>query len=141
VPIQGAPIRHHASMRHDDLDGTMAAFQECIERRDVEAAAEILDEDYALVLVHPEPATMPRARWLEVLPDYVVDEYQVIDRVIDIDGDCATVLHSADQQATVLGSDRSGRFVITDVWRRRDSRWRLWRRHSTPLAALKMPGA
>jgi hypothetical protein len=43
--------------------------------------------------------------------------------------------------STVLGEDRSGTFVITDVCRRRRSEWRLWRRHSTPLAAGRMPGA
>jgi ketosteroid isomerase-like protein len=127
-------------MPTDELDRRIAAFQECIEQRDGAAAADILDPDYALVLVHPEPATMPRARWLEVLPDYVVHDYRVIERVVDVDGDCATVMHSADQRATVLGADRSGRFVITDVWRRRAGQWRVWRRHSTPLTAPKMPG-
>jgi hypothetical protein len=116
-------------MAAEDLEARLDLFQRCIETRDVAGASELLDEDYALVLVHPAPAVMPRARWLEVLPDYVVTGYDVIERVIDVEGDCAAVLHSADQQATALGADRSGRFVVSDIRRR----------HSTPLSAGEMP--
>jgi hypothetical protein len=42
-------------------------------------------------------------------------------------------------QATVLGSERSGLFVISDVWHRQNDAWRVWRRHSTRLAAGAMP--
>jgi hypothetical protein len=41
--------------------------------------------------------------------------------------------------ATVLGVDRSGLFVLSDIWLRGDDGWRIWRRHSTPLAAGVMP--
>jgi ketosteroid isomerase-like protein len=100
-----------------------------------------LDEDYELVLVQPSPASMPRSRWLEVLPDYVVHDYEVQEHVVDVDGDCAAVLQRVRMSATVLGEDRSGQFVISDVWRRRGGSWKVWRRHSTPLSAGKMPGA
>ena len=56
-------------------------------------------------------------------------------------GDLAVVMHRARIQATVFGADRSGTFVITDVWQRRAGAWKVWRRHSTPLAALPMPAA
>jgi len=42
--------------------------------------------------------------------------------------------------AMVLGEDRSGAFVISDVWLRGADGWRIWRRHSTPLAAGPMFG-
>lgn len=125
----------------DDLIGCIEEFQRCIEGRDRTAAEQILDEEYALVLVAPGPATMPRERWLEVLEHYVVHSYESQERLVHTDGDCAAVLHRARMEATVLGEDRSGLFVITDIWRRRGDRWRLWRRHSTPLAAGPLPGA
>jgi ketosteroid isomerase-like protein len=120
----------------------MAAFQDALARRDVEAAAAVLDDEYALVLVQPAPATMVRARWLEVLPDYVIHAYAVEESVVDVDagGDLAGVLHRDHMVATVLGQPRDGTFVLTDVWRRRDGVWRLWRRHSTPLSAGTLPG-
>lgn len=128
-------------MNDTELQARMDEFQRCIEDCDGEAADAVLDEDYALVLVHPTAAVMPRGRWLEVLSDYVVHEYQVDERVTDVGGDCASVLQRVSMRATVLGEDRSGTFVITDVWRRGTLGWRIWRRHSMPLAAGGMPGA
>jgi ketosteroid isomerase-like protein len=84
---------------------------------------------------------MPRSRWLEVLADYVVHEYEVEESSVDRDGDCAAALQRVRMRATVLGEDRSGTFVISDVWRLRADGWRIWRRHSTPLSAGGMPGA
>ncbi|MCA1678097.1 MAG: nuclear transport factor 2 family protein [Actinobacteria bacterium] len=128
-------------MTDSELQRQMATFQRCIEERDADAARAVLDDDYALVLVHPTLVVMPREQWLEVLPEYVVHRYALHERRVDIDGDCACVLQRAEMQATVLGEDRSGQFVITDIWRRRGSAWRVWRRHSTGLAAGRMPGA
>jgi ketosteroid isomerase-like protein len=128
-------------MPHDDLSDAMKKFDGAVERRDRAAAEDVLDGDYALVLVHPAAAVMPRARWLEVLPDYVVDSYDIEDQRIDVDGDLAAVLSRVHMQATVLGEDRSGLFVLSDIWRRGQDGWRLWRRHSSPLSAGDLPGA
>lgn len=124
----------------DELNRRIEAFERCINERDAVSAADVLDDGYALVLVQPSPAIMPRDRWLEVLPDYEVHDYEVQERVVDVDGDCASVLQRVAMRATVLGQDRSGVFVLSDTWRRRDGVWRVWRRHSTPLAAGTMPG-
>jgi hypothetical protein len=83
---------------------------------------------------------MPRARWLEVLEDYHVHAYSVADQRVDESDGLAAVLSKVHMRATVLGEDRSGTFVISDVWRLRDG-WRVWRRHSSPLTAGEMPGA
>jgi ketosteroid isomerase-like protein len=125
----------------DTLEAAMAAFQRGVEQRDVPGAEAVLDPDFALVLVQPATATMPRQRWLEVLPDYVVHDYEVEELVVDRHGDWAVALHRDRMRATVLGADRSGVFVISDVWRRGDGEWRLWRRHSTPVSAGELPGA
>lgn len=124
----------------DDLTAAMDRFQHAVEERDRAGASEVLDADYALVLVQPARAAMPLDRWLEVLPDYVVHEYECEEIVVDVADAIAVVLHRDRMKATVFGQDRSGTFVITDVWRRTDDRWRLWRRHSTPLSAGRMPG-
>ena len=93
------------------------------------------------MLVHPSAAVMPRARWLVVLDDYLVHSYEIEEQRGDVDEDVAAVLSRVDMRATVLGEDRSGRFVISDVWRRGHDGWRVWRRHSSPLSAGDMPGA
>ncbi len=117
----------------------MSQFQRAIEARDQTAADDVLHRDYALCLVVPDSAVMPRAAWLMTLPDYVVHEWTVGAQQIESSGDTATVLHRGFQRATVHGQDRSGQFVITDVWLREDGVWRVWRRHSTPLTAGELP--
>jgi ketosteroid isomerase-like protein len=125
----------------DDLAAAMGRFDAAVQQRDRGAAEQVLDEDFALVLVHPAPALMPRVRWLQVLEDYVVHSYSVEQQRIDQSDDVAAVLSKVRMRATVLGEDRSGLFVISDVWRLKADRWCLWRRHSSPLTAGEMPGA
>ncbi|HZM73433.1 MAG TPA: nuclear transport factor 2 family protein [Candidatus Polarisedimenticolia bacterium] len=115
------------------------AWQRAIERRDVAAAGDYLADDYALVIVQPVRTVMQRAQWLALLPDYVVSDYEVAERIIDIEGDLALVLQRVRMEATVRGADRSGVFVLSDAWRRRDGAWKVWRRHSTPLSAGALP--
>jgi hypothetical protein len=123
-----------------ELKTQISNFERCVLQREVELARTVLHPDYALVLVQPAPAVMPRSRWLEVLPDYVIEAYDVQEQHLDVLGDCATLLQRIEMTATVLGQDRSGVLVISDVWLRGDDGWRIWRRHSTPLSAGDMPG-
>ena len=125
----------------DQLAEGIASFQRCIESRDREAAEDVLHPEYALVLLQPVKAVMTRFRWLELLPDYVVHSYTVEERVVDVDGDVAAVIHRAEMVATVRGEDRSGLFVISDLWRLTEGQWQVWRRHSTPLRAGPLPGS
>lgn len=125
-----------------DLEQQLREFQRCVIERDGVAVEGVLDREFALVLVYPELVVMPRRRWLEVLPDYVVHEWVVEECQLDESGDgFAGLLQRVQMRATVLGEDRSGQFVISDLWRVRDGSWRVWRRHSTPLLAGVMPGA
>jgi ketosteroid isomerase-like protein len=123
-----------------DLEAARRRFEDCIATRDRALAETVLDEDFALVLVQPAAVVMSRERWLTVLDDYVVHSLQVAETVVDVAGDLAVVLHRDEMSATVLGEDRSGTFVITDIWRSTADGWRIWRRHSTPLVAGHMPG-
>lgn len=128
-------------MTSHDLAAAMKNFDDAVQQREHALAEGVLDEDYALILVHPAPAAIPRARWLEVLDDYIVHSYIVEEQRIDRSGDMAAVLSKVHMRATVLGEDRSGLFVISDFWRHGKDGWRVWRRHSSPLSAGEMPGA
>ena len=135
------PGVYRERMGDGDLELAMQEFERAVIERDAAAAFRVLDDDFALVLVQPAPAVMPRSRWLEVLPDYVVDAYDVEEAHVDVDGDTAAVLQRVRMTATVLGQDRSGVFVMSDTWRHGPDGWRVWRRHSTPITAGLMPGA
>jgi ketosteroid isomerase-like protein len=112
-----------------------------IRDRDVAAAAGIVADDFALVLVHPAVAVVDRDRWLAMLPEYVVHSWEVEERIVDVRGDAGLILQRVLMEATVLGEDRSGRFVLSDAWLCSDGAWRVWRRHSTPLTAGAMPSS
>ena len=118
-----------------------ALWDQAIASRDVSAVQEFLHDRYALMLVQPEKTTVPREQWLAMLPDYVVDRWDIQEQAIDVEGDVASVLQRVDMVATVMGQDRSGLFVISDTWLRDGDTWRVWRRHSTPLAAGRLPGS
>jgi hypothetical protein len=121
-----------------DLLERWQGWQRSIEERDVAAADGYLDDAFALELVVPQGTMVPRASWLETLPEYVVSSYAIHERFVDVDGDLGVILHRATMLATMFRADRSGTFVITDVWRRRNDVWRVWRRHSTPFQAGPM---
>ena len=123
----------------DEILAREDAWQGAIEARDREAAGEILAEDYALVVTHPEPAVMPRDEWLRLLPDYHVSAYEVEHRSVEIRKDVAVVTQRVDMTAVVAGTDRSGLFVLVDMWVNDAGTWRVWRRISTPLSAGVLP--
>lgn len=122
------------------LPDAMHDFQRVVHERDAALAARVLHPGFALVLVHPTAAVISRERWLSMLPDYLVSEWSVEESRTDVDGSCAAVLQRVRMRALVLGEDRSGVFVISDVWRHQDAGWQIWRRHSSPLSAGPMPG-
>jgi ketosteroid isomerase-like protein len=116
-------------------------WQVTIQARDPEGAARFLCDDYALVILQPQPAVVRRDEWLRMLPDYVVSGYSVEERIVEAGSDLCTVFQRVDQTALVNGVERSGIFILVDVWVRETDAWRVWRRHSTPLSAGAAPRA
>ena len=123
----------------DELLRRMADFDRCVQDRDAQLAEQVLHPDYALVLVHPAPAQVSREQWLAMLPDYVVHDWQVQEQKVHVRDGCAAVLQRVLMDATVLRADRSGVFVLSDIWLRGDGGWQIWRRHSSPLSAGVLP--
>ncbi len=123
-----------------ELGASRAQQNNGLGRSRCETSEDILASGYAGVR-QPAPVVMGRDEWVRLLPDYIVHDWQVQERVVAVDGDVATVLMRVAMQATVAGADRSGVFVVTDVWRRANDVWRVWRRHSTPLHAAASPRA
>ena len=124
------------SQNPPDLD---AQWYAALIARDVVAVLPFMDDDFNLVVLFPTYARITRAEWLATLPDYVVSAWDTKISVWDISEDLAIHTHLEDQTAIVLGVDRSGPFTITDVWRRSQGVWKVWRRVSTPLASGEIP--
>jgi len=124
-----------ADVTVDVLLERAARWDAAIKERDLVAAESLLASDFALELVQPVRSVMGRDVWLEMLADYVVHEWEVEEQVVDQGEDVAALLQRVRMRATVMGEDRSGTFVVSDLWRRIDGEWRVWRRHSTPMSA------
>jgi hypothetical protein len=122
-----------------DMSERTDRWQLTIEQRDPEAAASFLSGDYALVILQPQPAVVERDEWLRMLPDYHVNGYSVEERIVQGRGGLCTVFQRVDQTAVVQGVERSGIFILLDVWVQEADMWRVWRRHSTPLSAGPAP--
>ena len=127
-------------MTTQDLRDADAAWLEALLARDEAAAATILHDEYALVLVHPQPARVERDEWLRTLAGYVITSWSVRGSAWDVRPDLAVHLQLVEMQATVFDADRSGLFAMSDTWLRGgDGTWRVWRRHSTPMSAGAVP--
>jgi len=122
----------------DELLRRATQWDAAVRDRDESAAAELLAPDFALELVQPVRNVMTRQVWLEVLADYVVSEWEVEEQIVEVDGDVGAVLRRVRMEASVMGEDRGGVFVMSDLWRWIDGEWRVWRRHSTPLMAGRL---
>jgi ketosteroid isomerase-like protein len=105
------------------------AWAEAIARRDVAAAEKFLGAEFSLMA--PGIGEMPRARWLEALPQYVVHEYAFEDVRVHVYGDAVVMRSRYTHRATVAGADRSGSMLITDVWVNREECWQVVARHTS----------
>ena len=125
----------------DEILSRADAWQRAIEARDPVAAAEYLADDFALVVTNPEQAVMPREEWLRLLPDYDVRSYDIRHRDVSVRARVGVVVQRVAMTAVVAGADRSGTFILVDLWSEEEGGWRVWRRHSTPLSAGAVPRA
>ena len=109
-------------------------WMEAIKQNDMEKLQYIVGQEYTLTATGLGRIT--RQHWMDTVPVYDVHEYDFRDVVVHAYNDAAVVLADVDLQATVAGTDRSGNFLVNDVWIRRDGRWQVVARASifTPRA-------
>lgn len=83
-------------------------------------------------LITGESWIMPRQQWLEAVPRYKCDAFQYEEQEVRLYGNTAVMQSRSTQRATFNGNDRSGHFLITDVWvQQPDGAWQVVHRHSS----------
>ncbi len=104
-----------------------------IQRQDVAAMPQFLSDGYFLGIGVAGVGfrIVPRAAWLETLKVYETKAFSIDDAQVHVYGDTAVAFMLVSQEATVKGQDRSGQFVITDVWVKEPAGWRVAERHSS----------
>lgn len=99
--------------------------------RDRATLEALLDDDFVLTVSSRPDLPVRRDEWLAMTERYVCTDFRHHWIEPRLFGDVAVVASMATQAATVGPVDRSGAFFLTDVWRRRDGRWRVAARHSS----------
>ena len=74
---------------------------------------------------------VPKQGWLTLLKDYVTESFTIDDIKVNVYGNTAIAMLIYTQKATVRGQDRSGQFVLTDIWCKGNKGWLIAERHST----------
>jgi ketosteroid isomerase-like protein len=106
-------------------------WMDAIRTRDRAALEAFMAPEFRLTSARSDQ-WIDRDRWLELalaeveMVSFTVDEMETV--LID---DVAVVWSRISQQAKVGGEDWSDRFMLTDVWVRRDDRWQVVARHSS----------
>lgn len=100
---------------------------------DYGALEALMAPDFALVVSAMPAGPMARAAWLATCDRYRCTEFGYRDvQVRQLSDDIAVMSAVAEQQAELDGVDRSGRFWLTDVWRRNaDGAWQVCARYSS----------
>jgi hypothetical protein len=106
--------------------------------RERDGCARILGDDF--LLTSARGVLMTKTEWLAALDSIVAESFEWDEILVRPFGEVAIVHCRTRQRASVAGRDWSGRFLLTDVWIRRDRRWQVISRHGTgPLPDAEPP--
>lgn len=108
-----------------DVEAAERAWMKAWLSKDIETCRGILDESF--VLTSATGVLMDKAEWLDKATGaFAGSEFNWLSIVVrKIAVDVAVAHVKSSQVATVHGNDWSGVFLMTDVWVKRDSGWKV----------------
>jgi len=100
---------------------------------DYDVLERLMASDFALIVSAMPSKRMERAAWLATCQHYRASEFRYHDVQVRAVGDDLAVMSAiAVQKAELNGVDRSGKFWLTDIWRRdAGGRWQVCARYSS----------
>ena len=105
-----------------------------IQRQDLAQMEQFLADGYFLAGGRQgQPLQIvPRKDWLENLKFYKIESFNIDEIKVNVYGKTAVILMLYTQKAMVgrTPRDRSGQFMITDIWVKQKNGWRVAERHS-----------
>lgn len=121
-------------MSEEELFRLEIEFMEAVRKRDTAYLEEALGENFTLTTGRPGAEVRSRQEWLDITRDrYAIESFEFEWVRVEAYVDAAVVRSRYHQKATMDGQNRSSTYLMTDVWVRRDGRWRLVARHISPL--------
>ena len=103
-------------------------WMEAVRRRDMAWLDHLLADDY--VYTASGQGRVDRDGWMEMVSVYTLQSFEFRQLDVRSYGDAAVVLCDYLQTGAVGGEARTGDFLITDTWVRRDGRWQVAARSS-----------
>ena len=100
-------------------------------QQDTAVLHRLLAPEYALVLSASPQRPVMREAWLATLPEYQTRSLTIGGLTVRVLGDLALASFIGDLSARVRGTERRGKYFITDVWRRQNGTWRVSTRYSS----------
>jgi ketosteroid isomerase-like protein len=109
-------------------------WMDAVRDRDMEFLDRLLGEEFTLTTGRPGGPVRTREEWLEITRDrYSIEQYEFERLDVFPYGHVALARSRYRQRGAMDGEDRSQAFLMTDVFVRRDGRWRAVTRHISPL--------
>jgi Domain of unknown function (DUF4440) len=99
-----------------------------VQHRDLASLDRVLAYEY--VYTASGQGRVNRQGWLKMVTAYDLKSFEFPRLDARMHGDMALVLCEYRQTGTVGGVGRSGDFLVTDIWVRRDGRWQVAARSS-----------
>ena len=113
----------------DELKELSIAWMKAWKNNDMPFLENILAPDFRLLT--SELWVMPREQWLANIPNYICEEFEYRQQEVREYGNTAIVQSFTSQKANFNGQDRSGDFLITDVWVKHTDSWKVVHRHTS----------
>lgn len=115
-----------------ELSALYHRWMQAVQEKDMQTLEGILGEEY--VYTASGQGQFSREGWLRGVAVYDIESFAFPTIDIRQYGDVAVGIVQYTQEAIYQGTRRSGLFLITDVWVRRDDRWQVVARSS-----IRMP--
>ncbi len=107
---------------------------EAVRSRDVAFLEGLLAQEFTLTTGRPGSEVRGRAEYLDITRErYAVRDFRFEDFDVYVYGETAMVRSRYSQRGSMDGESRDQTFLMTDVFVRRDGRWRAATRHVSPL--------
>jgi len=118
----------------DEVRALEQRFQTAVAGRDLTVLEELLAPEFTLTTGRAGAPVRTRAEYLELTAaSYVIDGWEYEDLDVVPLGDAALVRARYRQRGSMDGADRTGVFLLTDVWASRAGCPQLVTRHSSAL--------
>jgi ketosteroid isomerase-like protein len=122
-------LEWHERQTKQEIREAQAHWMEAAIRKDEPVLRQILGTEYHLIA--GRLGFVDKESWLAMGPHYTIEAFEYIESDIHVYGEVAVSNSKYRQKATYKREDRSGVFYLTDIWVKRDGRWKVVTRHSS----------